>query len=265
MASKPIVDDDLPPPYDALRQSVLPLYSTACPLAPYRPFPGLIQAHRLRLGTCLSLSNADGERIYYAQTHTGLKRDEPLRGRRGITLHNGPSAASEVVAAAGDEVHLHASMYAANLHSVLMLPPLPGGNSHNMAVEHLRTHAGSYSFFVEVEPLAEHRRQKFQWIMDDGGGGNVVRLLKVRQSRRYSTASGYEGVPTGDVVATVTFRAAAAAGWFTDKPAFTLALDDAVATAASLGERCVLAIVVSALRLWQLRSQRRMSDASSRR
>lgn len=269
-------DDDLPPPYAELPElSVLPSYLSACPLKPYRSFPSVIRAHhRLSQLNSITLSAKDkADRLYYVEVHRGYQSIQPLGCRAGVLLRNGPHGKDEVLAAAGEESQLALRIYGVpttpESNSVFFLPPLEfGTNSRAMTMEKMRPEMASegahaFTFFVEVEPIRKLKRQKFQWVqnMDNVGGcGNAQSFKLVRVLRNYNpkeslkdddggASSSHPPDPGiyGEIVATLVFPHAT----FTNRETFTLTMFGS-AKDGRLGERCELAIVVTALRVWNL-------------
>ncbi|TWU71837.1 hypothetical protein ED733_002424 [Metarhizium rileyi] len=271
-------DDDLPPPYAELPElHVLPSYLSACPLKPYRPFPDTIRAHhRFSQLISITLGGLNRDRLYHVEVHRGFRRVDPLGYRAGILLRNGPGEKDEVLAAAGEEMQSALRIYgippAPDLNSVVFLPPMEfGTNSRAMTMERMRssvihkaTHA--FTFFVEVQPIRSMKRQKFEWVqnmdMNDGGkNARSFRLVRVMATDGKASKMGGSrcdaSVPChaeagihGETVATLAFPHSS----LTSREAFTLSMLGS-AKDGRLGERCEIAVVVTALRIWNLHAK----------
>lgn len=273
-------DNDLPPPYAELPElSVLPSYLSACPLKPYRPFPSVIRAHhRLSQLNSLTLSGENkADRLYYVEVHRGYQSIQPLGCRVGVLLRNGPHSKDEVLAAAGEESQLALRIYgvphAPESNSVFFLPPLEfGTNSRAMTMEKMRPdltfeEAHAFTFFVEVEPIRKLKRQKFQWVqsMDDDGCGKSRRFKLVRVLRNYnpksddgcaSSSNPPDSGVYGEIVGTLVFPQSS----ITNREVFTLTMLGS-AMDGRLGERCEIAIVVTALRVWNLHAKGQLESS----
>ncbi|KFG83685.1 hypothetical protein MANI_016252 [Metarhizium anisopliae] len=276
-----LVDDDdadLPPPYTELPElHVLPSYRSACPLKPYRPFPQTMRAHhRLSQLNSITLSGPDKDRLYYVEVHKGFQHVDPLGYRAGVVLRNGPRGRDEVLAAAGEEMQSALRIYAVPLdpdpNSVFFLPPLEfGTNSRAMAMERMRpgvlgNRTRAFTFFVEVEPLRSMRRQKFVWVQDTDGDDGVkmpgFRLVRVMAAEAKggsecdmdASASASASRPAdavyGETVAALAFPHTS----LVSREAFTLSMLGS-ARDGRLGERCEIAIVVTALRIWNFHAK----------
>ncbi|EFY88985.1 hypothetical protein MAC_04916 [Metarhizium acridum CQMa 102] len=266
-------DADLPPPYTELPElSVLPSYLSACPLKPYRPFPHTIRAHhRLSQLNSITLGGPDKDRLYYVEVHKGFQHVDPLGYRAGVVLRNGPRSKDEVLAAAGEEMQSALRIYAVPLgpdpNSVFFLPPMEfGTNSRAMTMERmrpgvLRNRTRAFTFFVEVEPLRSMRRQKFEWVQDTNGecvkmpGFRLVRVVAT-EGKGSSESDASTSAPRsaddvyGETIATLTFPHAS----LVSREAFTLCMLGS-AKDGRLGERCEIAIVVTALRIWNFHAK----------
>lgn len=271
-------DADLPPPYTELPElHVLPSYRSACPLKPYRPFPQTLRAHhRLSQLNSITLSGPDKDRLYYVEVHKGFQHVDPLGYRAGVVLRNGPRSRDEVLAAAGEEMQSALRIYAVPLdpdpNSVFFLPPLEfGTNSRAMAMERMRpgvlgNRTRAFTFFVEVEPLRSMRRQKFVWAQDTDGDDGVkmpgFRLVRAMAAEAKggsecdmdASASASASRPAdavyGETVAALAFPHTS----LVSREAFTLSMLGS-ARDGRLGERCEIAIVVTALRIWNFHAK----------
>jgi hypothetical protein len=269
-------DDELPPPYTAtelpeLHACVLPSYLSACPLRPYRALPHTIRGHhRLAQLNSITLSGPDKERLYYVELHRGYQRLDPLGYRVGVVLRNGTRSRDEVLAAAGEEFQSALKIYGIptppDPNTVFFMPPLEfGTNSRAMNMEKLRPGAmgplQTFTFFIEVEPLQSLKRQKFEWVRDtDTSGFKLVRVLKNFSkssddggdgSSSSSSSSSSAGTDLyGETVALLVFPHSS----LTNREAFTLSFLGS-ARDGRLGERCQLAIVVTALRVWHFHAK----------
>ncbi|KAK2598175.1 hypothetical protein QQS21_005727 [Conoideocrella luteorostrata] len=273
--TKAVDDDDLPPYSELPQLHVLPSYLSACPLKPYRPLPNQITAYQ-RLSQFYSITLCglrQNDRLYYVEPRRGYDKIEPLGSRAGILLRNGLSSRSEVLAAAGEESPWAKYYKNPTVNSVFFLPPFEfGTNSRAMPMETMRMGdvAGggvTFTFFTEVEPIKDWKRQKFQWVQNPECVERFE-LLRVLRSRVAGAEDGTElecvassssAMPRsnayGETVATLIF----CRQFRSPRELFTLTMLGS-AEDCRLGERCT--IVITALWIWGLQKKRGLHSLS---
>ncbi|KAL6856831.1 hypothetical protein J3F83DRAFT_763817 [Trichoderma novae-zelandiae] len=249
-------EPSLPPPYQDMDYQLLPAH-TSTPSASlyYRRFPSTmtIKACWSRNFTiCDSISN---EAIYLAKFHPfGLYCTKPLGARAGFILHNGVSSNDVVLAAAGDITVFEQRANPFSNKSHILLPPLPKNDKTQASQQPtvMETMTGKLVaekgtvFRFSVETGRAMQRQNFEWrrfARDDSW-----------ELVRYSSSS-RKVLPKGEIVAILSWAPvllASAFDPFNAQAVGTLQLLNSLESYA-LGERCTLAVVISALRLWHLR------------
>ncbi|OAA33325.1 hypothetical protein AAL_00790 [Moelleriella libera RCEF 2490] len=263
-------DDELPSYGELSKLYVLPSYLSACPLKPYRPFPTVLHACR-RLSHLNAITFQEGSEendIYRIETRRGFNKIEPLGSRAGILLRNGPGKKDQVLAAAGEKSPWARYCKDGTTSSVFFLPPFEfGTNSRAMVMEAMKmtaTEDGSdtFTFFVEVEPIWEWKRQKFQWVQQQIRK-DVFSLFRCGKADKTEYGTDLEAMPTaassassspvnGEMVATLVFHRGFASG----SREFTLTMHGSLGQGI-LGERCTLSVVVTAVWIWSLQRRRR--------
>ena len=100
--------------------------SMAATSSPYHPFPAVMNAYAQwgQLKSFNICGESERDRLYAFEVHTGYSGKKPLGTRPGMLLHNGTSSKDPILATAGDESQLGARVYAFNLESIILMPPL---------------------------------------------------------------------------------------------------------------------------------------------
>lgn len=256
-------DAPAPPPYPGDASSLPPPEPTTSPpltapapslqppFVPNRAFPPLMTAYyiyELSFETFKYFRLCGGtdktDVLLTCEMCTGFVPRSPLGTRPGIILHNGPTKDAPVLAAAGAESQRAAQYLAFNPRSVVLLPPLraaPGATARDMTTTTMRAVRvqGGVGFQLSLAVGGDARhRDEFEW--RKGGGGR--------------TDSGYTllrlALPGGEheVLATLTWPRGLE--WLTK--GFALELKGS-ARDGSLGDRAVLMIVATAMRIFNLR------------
>jgi hypothetical protein len=214
------------------------------------------------------------DRLYQVSLHTGYSASAPLGTRPGVLLHNGMSSKDAVLAASGYDSQ--ASFYSFNNQSVVLMPPLPGAAVLGEFVTEqmpaiVRGDLLVFSFSIEVGSGGGTTREKFEWrkfksgvdANNKEGGFRLVRLpssVSTKLGEEKDTAASSSPVGTdddGEVVACLAWRKL----FPTFKHAFTLELLGR-GQSGELGERWSLMVVITALRLWALRANRKTSKSA---
>ncbi|KAI1762135.1 hypothetical protein GGR53DRAFT_468635 [Hypoxylon sp. FL1150] len=239
-------------------------------LSPYLPFPSSMNVSYswLAMKKPLYVTGASkDERLYAVEAYTGYSGRKPLGTRPGMLLHNGTSTKDPVLAAIGDESQLAAPFYAFNLNSVMLLPPLSGkADPKDFVTEVMRARTlgdcgFAFRFSVEVSKGGRLRRETFEWRSikkgenDDARNGGF-RLVQVggpetREGRAESGSSSSKAAATTDEGGEVLALLAWTKMWCMTHP-FALQLKGS-AVSGALGKRWTLAVVMTALRIWNLR------------
>ncbi|KAK8018148.1 hypothetical protein PG991_007338 [Apiospora marii] len=230
---------------------------------PYRPFPRIMNFY--------SQMNLSG--LKYAHLCGATKEDQlfvfgrqhTLGTRPGLILYNGLSHKDPILAGACDESQWAARVYAFNLKSVILLPPveaLPG--SQEMVSELMMTTTNdeggvSYLFTIEAGQgdKMERKRGGQEGVDQDG-----FKLLSCN-AHPYDLGGSSTGPSTAAAaVPAETSRGGALAVLAWAKPGsrinHPLSLEFADDTVSVLfGERWALMVVITALRLWALRTNGR--------
>lgn len=219
--------------------------------------------------------------LYTFEARTGYRGRAPLGTRPGIVLHNGTSFNDPVIAAAGDESQNAATPYSLNYNTILYLPALPGSLEERnglMAKEMMKASttvdkAIIFRFSTEVANGRKMHRQGFEWEKlpnlgaEENGSGDHKPSARFELFRTFSTADQHQ-----------TSRSEQGSLFSSSRPVEreSVALMKLVkskkdkehiislelkgdALSGALGDRCLLMIVLTAVRLWWLRAGLRMS------
>lgn len=222
------------------------------PFIPNRPFPPLMTAYyiyELSLETFKYFRLCSGTEktavLLTCEMCTGFIPRSPLGTRPGIILHNGPTKDAPVLAAAGAESQRAAQYLAFNPRSVVLLPPLraaPGATVRDLTTTTMRAvrveETKSVGFQLSLVVGGGGQRDEFEW--RKGGGGR--------------TDSGYTllrlAPPGGEHEVLASLVWPRGLEWITK--AFTLELKGS-ARDSGMGDRVVLMIVATAMRIFNLR------------
>ncbi|KAL6693343.1 hypothetical protein J3F84DRAFT_401221 [Trichoderma pleuroticola] len=234
-----------------------PTYRAVAPLC-YRQFPSTMA---VKAGWSRSFSICDAnsdEVLYLAKFHPyGWSCPKPLGARGGFVLHNGTRREDAVLAAAGDITLFEQRINAFSNKSHIMLPPLAKEDKRQASREVTETETMTarsvanngvvFQFCIEVGKAM--KRETFEWrrCTEDGAAWKLVRCS--RSSRRVP--------PEGEMVAKLSWvpvSLATVLDPLSPKSIFTLQFVNSLESG-TLGERCALTVVMSALRLWQLRTK----------
>lgn len=261
--------------YEAITQSLLK-YETSLP-PPYqeegnrlssaqqapslycRNFPSLmiIQAGWSKSFTIKdALSN---EILYLAEFHPfGWFCPKPLGARGGFILHNGVTRKDPVLAATGDVTVFEQRFNPFSNDSKILLPPLPKKDNvkasttvgETVTMIGKSTTNNGVAFRFSIEAGRNTRMERLEWrSVGEGGSGRVAwELMRLPSASRRIP-------PEGEIIAKLSWLPASLVNVvnpMSAKPIFTLQLLNSLESGL-LGERCVLTVVVSALRLWHLR------------
>ncbi|KAL7956817.1 hypothetical protein V8C34DRAFT_315363 [Trichoderma compactum] len=234
-----------------------PTYTAVAPLC-YRRFPSImtIKAEWSKSFTICD-ANAD-EILYLAKFHPyGWSCPKPLGARGGFILYNGTSREDAVLAAAGDITHFEQRINAFSNKSHIMLPPLAKDDKTQASREVTETETmtaksvadNGVIFHFSIEAGRAMKRETFEWgrCYEEGVAWKLVRWPS--SSRRVP--------PEGEIVAKLSWvpvSLATVLDPLSPKSLFTLQFVNSLESGA-LGERCALTVVMSALRLWQLRTK----------
>ncbi|OBT40529.1 hypothetical protein VE00_08985 [Pseudogymnoascus sp. WSF 3629] len=267
--STPSQQSQAPPFYDNQAST-----SHTTTSSPYRQFPPVMNAYYQWPSTkTYNLCGATKEdRLCVVEIHAGLSGSSPLGFKAGVLLHNGMSTKDPILAAAGDESLFAGRIYAFNSNSVIMLPPLETRASHRaMITEIMRpstTSDNGVTFVFSIEVGEKLQRERFEWRKFKKGNGDEANpggftLLRLSSSSKNTdpTTSGSSSrgdcssSPTGndcEAVALLTLTRS----WAQIKHPFSLELTGSGLSGA-LGDRWVLMVVITALRLWFLNANGR--------
>ncbi|KAK7931822.1 hypothetical protein PG985_002534 [Apiospora marii] len=244
---------------------------------PYRPFPRIMNFYSQMNLSGLKYAHLCGatkeDQLFVFGVHTGYSGSTPLGTRPGLILYNGLSHKDPILAGACDESQWAARVYAFNLKSVILLPPveaLPG--SQEMVSELMMTTTNdeggvSYLFTIEAGQGDKMERKRFEWRQFKKGGQEGVdqdgfKLLSCN-AHPYDLGGSSTGPSTAAAaVPAETSRGGALAVLAWAKPGsrinHPLSLEFADDTVSVLfGERWALMVVITALRLWALRTNGR--------
>ncbi|UKZ89705.1 uncharacterized protein TrAFT101_004744 [Trichoderma asperellum] len=250
-------EPSLPPPYQDEDTSLPPLQNV--PSLYYRHFPSLMIMHA---GWSKSFTINDAksnEVLYLAEFHPfGWFCPKPLGARGGFILHNGVARKDPILAAAGDVTVFEQKVNPFGNESNILLPPLPKKDNvkASTTVSQTETMIGKstpnngVAFQFSIEAGRSMRREKFEWRKVSEGGNESVAWELMRHpsaSRRVP--------PEGEIIAKLSWLPTSlinVANPLSPKPIFTLQLMNSLESGL-LGERCILTVVMTALRLWHLR------------
>ncbi|KFX89845.1 hypothetical protein V490_06781 [Pseudogymnoascus sp. VKM F-3557] len=250
--------------------------------SPYGQFPPVMNAYcEWNVLKSFNLCGATKEdRLYVVDIHTGYSAKGPLGSKAGIILHNGLSTKDPILAAAGDESMFAAHIFAFNVNSIIMLPPLEDDRARHraMTTEMMRPSAMSkdgIAFIFSVEVGEKLRRERFEWRKfkkGDGGdeaspgGFKLLRLPSSPKNTDSNTGGSSKSKGNGDslltgndgeVVAVLTLTRS----WAKLKHPFSLELTGS-ALSGALGERWTLMTVITAIRMSMLDINGRASKIS---
>ncbi|KAL6793742.1 hypothetical protein GGI42DRAFT_363670 [Trichoderma sp. SZMC 28013] len=252
-------EPSLPPNYYYHDPDVLipPTYTAVAPLC-YRRFPSLMT---IKAGWSKSFTICDAiadEALYLAKFHPyGWSCPKPLGARGGFILRNGISREDAILAAAGDITLFEQSINPFSNKSHILLPPLAKDDKRQASREVTETETmtaksvanNGVLFHFCVEAGRAMKRERFEWrrCTEEGVSWKLVRCPS--SSRRVP--------PEGEIVAKLSWVPVSLATVLeplSPKALFTLQFVNSLESG-TLGERCALTVVMSALRLWQLRTK----------
>ncbi|KAK8130882.1 hypothetical protein PG984_007320 [Apiospora sp. TS-2023a] len=241
---------------------------------PYCPFPRVMNFYSQMTLSGLKYAHLCGDtkedQLFVFGVHTGYSGSTPLGTRPGLILYNGLSHKDPILAGACDESQWAARVYAFNLKSVILLPPveaLPG--SKEMVSELMTTTSNdeggvSYFFTIEAGQGDKMERKRFEWRQFKKGDQGVVDKdgFKLLSCNSHSDDLGESSTSPSTAAAAVTVEsspsgALAMLTWakLGSKINHPLSLEFADDTVSVLfGERWTLMVVITALRLWALRT-----------
>ncbi|KAL7920569.1 hypothetical protein ACQKWADRAFT_322017 [Trichoderma austrokoningii] len=197
--------------------------------------------------------------LYLAEFHPfGWFCPKPLGARGGFILHNGVTRRDDVLAATGDVTVFEQRINPFSNESKIMLPPLPKKDNvkASMTVSENETMIGKstanngVAFQFSIEVGRDMKRENFEWRSVGQGGDGRVAWELVRLSRAARKLA-----PEGEIVAKLSWLPTSlisVVNPLSAKPVFSLQLMNSLESGL-LGERYVLTVVMSALRLWHLR------------
>lgn len=273
-------DEELPPPYEDEQSATEDSASR---------FPEVMNAYAswARFRTFHLCGASKDDRICLAEVQ-GRGTKGPLGGRSGVVLYAGLSSDDGVLAAVGDENRWMRGWDSRYSDTMVLLPPLdPIPEATGLLTEKLRpfTAPGSeggevgFRFTIEAGPRA--RRQRFEWRRAEVGQGEGLngkvgtRFVLVRRSTHHNGGPRGSARPQpqhGDGNGEVAGDGGESGT--VPEPSMTQPVDEGPATLAvldlpklhttfthlfelrivrPLGDRWSLMVVITALRLWQLR------------
>jgi hypothetical protein len=282
--------DAIPPPSYAgpsVPEAVIPLATPATHLAKVT-FPKVIKCYAnfkqcKTLGLCEGSADMD-DRLFTIEIHTGFSGKLPLGAHVGLLLHAGPGLDTPLIGAVGEVSDAGARPYAFVLESNLFLPALKSSRQDfvtrpGFVTEKMRGYTAAngevaFRFTVEVGREGEKfRREEFEWQrlqpkVDErapDGGFKLVQILG-RPGDHIASPNGESSTETShpenvrssrhlqEVLAIQAFRAVVKT-WNHAWTLTRLVTDD---RAAELGQRWMLAVTLTAMRLNTLRLQGRV-------
>jgi hypothetical protein len=225
-------------------------------------FPSSMKMCNVRVKT-FDICNQDGnEKLYTVEVHTGYSGRGPLGTRPGVVLYNGTSTKNRILGAAGDTSQIAANPL--NIESIILLPPLNSTSpSRELVTEKMRAGRSNeqvtFTFTIEVAYGKKMSREQFQWIKINQGaekktyGAGYKLICLSRPSKRTDDTGPHIAscpVPTpnnDDPVALLTWKSR-----LNLFELFTLKFMG-IGESGVLGQRWALMVVLTSLRLWQLR------------
>ncbi|KAI1465990.1 uncharacterized protein F4812DRAFT_91938 [Daldinia caldariorum] len=247
--------------------------TNATRISPYRPFPPILSAHYQwkMITPVFHLGDPTDKRLFAVKVHTGYGGYGP--GRPGVVLHNGPTDKYPMLAAAGDEHY--ANSY--SLNGIITLPSLSGGTTADGNCTEILRAATSpdavvFRFSIEVGPGQDLWREDFEWRKSKGceeDKGLVGAPWKCGfKLFRLSPRSGKDLDPdpangTLQKSAPKNQELVAVFAWSSNlnlMDPFKIEFRGSGRTGV-LGERFALMTVITGLRLWGLKAQRRTSES----
>lgn len=250
-------ETSLPPPYQEEGDRLSS--AQQAPSLYYRNFPSLMI---IQAGWSKSFTIKDApsnEILYLAEFHPfGWFCPKPLGARGGFILHNGVTRKDPVLAATGDVTVFEQRVNPFSNESKILLPPLPKKDNvkasttvgETVTMIGKSTTNNGVAFRFSIEARRNMRRERLEWrSVGEGGSGRVAwELMRLPSASRRIP-------PEGEIIAKLSWLPASLVNVvnpMSAKPIFTLQLMNSLESGL-LGERCVLTVVMSALRLWHLR------------
>ena len=222
-------------------------------------------------------------RLHAFEPHAGYGRKTPLGTRPGFLLRSGPGKRDPFLAATGDESRAHARHAAYSLSSVVLLPPArpaPNADPRVLVTERMlaatTAHGVAFRFAIETgraaaaAAAAGMRRERFEWRTaakphGEGAWGDdyvLVRLASRRRQPKTATSSSQDSreqsppasAAVGDQGEELVAELSGVTGTGLSSlvHGFSLRLTGS-ASEGELGDRCILMVVLTALRILQLR------------
>ncbi|KAK7943121.1 uncharacterized protein PG986_012234 [Apiospora aurea] len=240
---------------------------------PYRPFPRVMNFYSQMNLSGLKYAHLCGDkkedRLFVFGVHTGYSGSTPLGSRPGLILHNGLGHKDPILAGACDESQWAARVYAFDLKSSILLPPVeavPG--ARDMVSELMTTKTNdeggiSYLFTIEAGQGDKMERRRFEWRQFkkgtlDGIDKDGFKLLSpsLNSEDLGESSTGPSTTAAEDMSESADGGPLAMITWakLGSKINHPLSLEFADDTVAVLfGKRWALMVVITALRLWALR------------
>ena len=232
-------------------------------MSAYRPFPLITGAYyQWKMSATFHLGESADQRLYAVSTHIGWGR----KGRPGIILHNGSTNKDPMLAAAGEEPGWND--FSPN--SVMMLPPLPG-SPQERCTELMRAGVSEkivhFRFSIEVGHGKKLQREDFVWQTCKGEEAKKLvdepwecgfKLMRLPDRAAGRSGEGSKEAPSlpgegQEILAVFAWNR----GWSLTNP-FRIQFVGS-GRRAVMGERWELMVVITALRLWWLKRQGRVS------
>ncbi|KAH8647844.1 hypothetical protein BX600DRAFT_443188 [Xylariales sp. PMI_506] len=216
---------------------------------PISPFPQVLEAYyKWNVWGYFHLYSAGKDKkLFTVAVHTGYSNRGPLGSRMGVLLHNGVTSKDPIFAAATDESPWAVRVYAFSLNSVILLPPIEAKASAQAVVEEFMTartvDGNGVGFYFSIEVGEKLRRQEFEWCKTGARG-----------SAGSSSAS--PSTSPGNVETEVFARFQWTKTITNLTHPFNLQFLEKTVSV-RMGDRWTLMVVVTALRLWALRSNGR--------
>ncbi|KAI0114117.1 hypothetical protein GGR51DRAFT_478377 [Nemania sp. FL0031] len=218
------------------------------------------------------------DRLFAVEVHTGYSFSGPLGMKPGLHLYNGPSTKSPLLAAAGEPSLGSKSALSFNNVSQILLPGL---RSSDLVTETMRAHItpddhAAWQFCIEVGGGEKLRRGAFEWRRvkkaerdDDthNGGFKLVKLGSSLKKEAVASSSSHSGGIISSAAETsdgLGQEVVAVFSWnkFISSPKHPFDLElTGSGRSDAMGERWVLMVLITALRLWQLHVNGRTKQA----